>query len=198
MMSKSLGVLSTAALLLQLACLLDSPCAHAVVLTPRLLPATRFEVARRLRGGQDDADAGEEDEEEEEEAAALDEELETPVTEGVDEALENPFLSGAGAAGDASQQLSGLTDTLKDPSLVREALKELQDPAAQARMRAMMEDPEFQKSMQQYVEQISKDPQFEQLRKQTEELMQEPDFVEQITKAFAGLGEPSKGGADTK
>lgn len=65
-------------------------------------------------------------------------------------------------------------------------------------MRAMMEDPEFQKSMQQYVEQISKDPQFEQLRKQTEELMQEPDFVEQITKAFAGLGEPSKGGADTK
>ena len=52
MMSKSLGVLSTAALLLQLGCLLDSPCAHAVVLTPRLLPATRFEVARRLRGGQ--------------------------------------------------------------------------------------------------------------------------------------------------
>ena len=63
---------------------------------------------------QDDADAGEEDDEEEEEAAAaLDEELETPGTEDVDEALENPFLSGAGAAGDASQQLSGLTDTLK-------------------------------------------------------------------------------------
>ena len=62
---------------------------------------------------QDDPDAGEEDEEEEEAAAALDEELETPGTEDVDEALENPFLSGAGAAGDASQQLSGLTDTLK-------------------------------------------------------------------------------------
>ena len=61
---------------------------------------------------QDDADAEEEDEEEEA-AAALDEELETPGTEDVDEALENPFLSGAGAAGDASQQLSGLTDTLK-------------------------------------------------------------------------------------
>ena len=62
---------------------------------------------------QDDADAGEEDDEEEAAAAALDEELETPGTEDVDEALENPFLSGAGAAGDASQQLSGLTDTLK-------------------------------------------------------------------------------------
>ena len=161
---KSVGVLSTAALLLQLACLLDAPCAHAVVLTPRRIPATRFEVARRLRGGQDDA--GEEEEEEEEEEEALDE-LETSVA-GVgdgDDALENPFLSGAGAASDASQQLSGLTDTLKDPSLVREALKELQDPAAQARMRAMMEDPEFQKSMQQYVEQISKDPQFEQQRR---------------------------------
>ena len=30
------------------------------------------------------------------------------------------------------------------------------------------------------------------LRQQTEELMQEPDFVEQITKAFAGIGEPPK------
>ena len=116
MMTKSVGVLSTAALLLQLACVLDAPCAHAVVLTPRLLPATRFEVARRLRGGQDDAG---EDEEEEEEEEALDE-LETSVA-GVgdgDDALENPFLSGA--ASDATQQLSGLTDTLKDPSLVRE------------------------------------------------------------------------------
>lgn len=36
------------------------------------------------------------------------------------------------------------------------------------------------------------------LRQQTEELMQEPDFVEQITKAFAGIGEPPKGGADSK
>ena len=36
------------------------------------------------------------------------------------------------------------------------------------------------------------------LRKQTEELMQEPDFVEQITKAFSGIGEPPKGGADSK
>ena len=144
-MTKSVGVLSTAALLLQLACLLDSPCAHAVVLVPRLSPATRFEVVRQLRGGQDDAS---EEEEEEEDLDDL-----TPdagVVDG-DEALENPFLSGA--APDASAQLSGLTDTLKDPSLVREALKELQDPAAQARMRAMMEDPEFQKSMQQYVEQ---------------------------------------------
>lgn len=35
------------------------------------------------------------------------------------------------------------------------------------------------------------------LRQQTEELMQEPDFVEQITKAFAGIGEPPKG-ADSK
>ena len=62
-------------------------------------------------------DAGEEEEEEEEEAL---DELETSVA-GVgdgDDALENPFLSGA--ASDATQQLSGLTDTLKDPSLVRE------------------------------------------------------------------------------
>ena len=36
------------------------------------------------------------------------------------------------------------------------------------------------------------------LRQQTEELMQEPDFVDQITKAFAGLGEPPKGGSDTE
>ena len=36
------------------------------------------------------------------------------------------------------------------------------------------------------------------LRQQTEELMQEPDFVDQITKAFAGIGEPPKGGADSK
>ena len=96
----------------------------ALVSQPQPSPSSQSE--RLGSTTQDDADAGEEDEEEEEEAAALDEELETPVTEGVDETLENPFLSGAGAAGDASQQLSGLTDTLKDPSLVREALKELQ------------------------------------------------------------------------
>ena len=42
------------------AALLDSPCAHAVVLTPRLIPAPRFEIAR-LRGGQDDASVEEEE-----------------------------------------------------------------------------------------------------------------------------------------
>ena len=154
---KTTSVCTTTALRLQLACLLDSPCAHAVVLVPRLSPATRFEVVRQLRGGQDDAS---EEEEEEEDLDDL-----TPdagVVDG-DEALENPFLSGA--ASEAGAPIDGLADTLQDPSLVREALKELQDPAAQARMRAMMEDPEFQKSMQQYVEQISKDPQFEQPRR---------------------------------
>ena len=95
--------------------------------------------------------------------------------------------------------LGELSQTLNDPAMMREALKELQDPAAQERMRAMMEDPEFQKSMRQYVEQISKDPQFEMLRQQTEKLMQEPDFVEQISKAFAGLGgEPPKDGSDSE
>ena len=162
---KSVTVLSTAALVLQLACLLDSPCAHAVVLVPRLSPATRFEIVRQLRGGQDDGYESD-DEEEDLDDLEVSDDLETSdagVGDGDDAALENPFLSGA--APDASAQLSGLTDTLKDPSLVREALKELQDPAAQARMRAMMEDPDFQKSMQQYVEQISKDPQFEQSRR---------------------------------
>ena len=57
---KNVSVLSTVALLLQLVCLLDSPCAHAVVLTPRLIPAPRFEIAR-LRGGQDDTSVEEEE-----------------------------------------------------------------------------------------------------------------------------------------
>ena len=64
----------------------------------------------------------------------------------------------------------------------------------------MMEDPEFQKSMQEYVEQITQDPQFEDLKKQTEKLLEEPGFVEQMSKAFEQMGaaaldtagEPSK------
>ena len=90
------------------------PAAAAALTLAPIAPYTNQCLQRLGSTTQDDADAGEEDEEEEEEAAAaLDEELETPGTEDVEEALENPFLSGAGAAGDASQQLSGLTDTLK-------------------------------------------------------------------------------------
>ena len=82
---------------------------------------------------------------------------------------------------------------------MQKQLDETSEKLNQERMRAMMEDPEFQKSMRQYVEQISKDPQFEMLRQQTEKLMQEPDFVEQISKAFAGLGgEPPKDGSDSE
>mgnify|MGYP005683838115 CR=1 FL=1 len=70
-----------------------------------------------------------------------------------------------------------------------------QDPATQQRIKAMMEDPEFLSSMKQYVEQITADQQFEALKKQTESLMQEPDFVEQMTKAMMG-GDMSKTLAD--
>ena len=94
-----------------LALILRPAAAAALTLAP-IAPYTKQCLQRLGSTTQDDADAEEEDEEEEA-AAALDEELETPGTEDVDEALENPFLSGAGAAGDASQQLSGLTDTLK-------------------------------------------------------------------------------------
>ena len=94
-----------------LALILRPAAAAALTLAP-IAPYTKQCLQRLGSTTQDDADAEEEDDEEEE-AAALDEELETPGTEDVDEALENPFLSGAGAAGDASQQLSGLTDTLK-------------------------------------------------------------------------------------
>ena len=94
-----------------LALILWPAAAAALTLAP-IAPYTKQCLQRLGSTTQDDADAEEEDEEEEA-AAALDEELETPGTEDVDEALENPFLSGAGAAGDASQQLSGLTDTLK-------------------------------------------------------------------------------------
>ena len=73
-------------------------------------------------------------------------------------------------------------------SQVKEALKELQDPATQERVKAMMDDPEFQKSMQQYIEQITQDPQFEQLRKQTEQLLEQPGFLEEMSKAMGSIG----------
>ena len=52
----------------------------------------------------------------------------------------------------------------------------------------MMDDPEFQKSMQQYIEQITQDPQFEQLRKQTEQLLEQPGFLEEMSKAMGSIG----------
>ena len=52
----------------------------------------------------------------------------------------------------------------------------------------MLEDPAFQESMKQYMEQITKDPQFEALKKQTEAMLQEEGFVEQMTKALTEMG----------
>ena len=73
-------------------------------------------------------------------------------------------------------------------AVLQDALRELQDPATQSRVKAMMEDPAFQESMKAYMEQITKDPQFDALKKQTEEMMQDPAFVEQMTKTFADMG----------
>jgi pantoate kinase len=70
----------------------------------------------------------------------------------------------------------------------QEALKELQDPAVQQQVRQMLEDPTFQQSMKEYMQQITKDPQFEALKKQTEAMLQEEGFVDQMTKAFSELG----------
>ena len=63
----------------------------------------------------------------------------------------------------------------------------LQDPAVQAQVKAMLEDPSFQDSMKQYMEQVTKDPQFEAIRAQTEQMMQQEDFVDQMQKAFSDL-----------
>ena len=52
----------------------------------------------------------------------------------------------------------------------------------------MLEDPAFQESMKQYMEQITKDPQFEALKKQTEAMLENEDFVEQMQKAFSEMG----------
>ena len=102
-----------------------------------------------------------------------------------DAAESNPFLGGgAGGAGG----LDELAQSLGDPDMLKEALKELQDPATQERVKAMMDDPEFQKSMQQYIEQITQDPQFEQLRKQTEQLLEQPGFLEEMSKAMGSIG----------
>jgi len=173
--------------LLQLVCLLDVTAVQAALVTS---PATRFSVLR-LHGG---ADSGGDDVEDLEEDAALD----SSASEDED-ALENPFLGAA--AGDASGPLNDVARALQDPSQLQDALKELQDPAAQERMKAMMEDPEFQQSMHQYIDELNKDPQFQQLRAQMEQQMKDPAFVEQISKAFAGLegglgGEPPKGESD--
>ena len=93
------------------------------------------------------------------------------------------LLCGACAGG-----LDELAQSLGDPDMLKEALKELQDPATQERVKAMMDDPEFQKSMQQYIEQITQDPQFEQLRKQTEQLLEQPGFLEEMSKAMGSIG----------
>jgi hypothetical protein len=148
----------------------------------------------RLRGGSDDEDVIDD---------LLDEgddEDEGDVGSAVaEDALENPFLGGAGGASadgvpGAGFGLEGLSDTLKDPAALQDALKELQDPAVQQQVKAMLEDPSFQESMKQYMEQITKDPQFEALKKQTEQMMQEEGFAEQMSKAFADMAKAVPGG----
>merc|ERR1712228_506592 len=91
-------------------------------------------------------------------------------------------------------EIDNLAEGLQDPKALQEAVKALQDPATLQRIKAMMEDPEFMASMKQYAEQITKDPQFEQIKKQTEQLMQDPTFIEQMTKSMDldSLGDMSK------
>ncbi len=140
-----------------------------------------------LRGGADDDDDDE-----------LDAELDDADGEAeldADGGLENPFLSPSGAAvrptppaGGAAASMGGLeqiTESLKDPKMLQQALKELQDPATQQRFKEMMEDPEFLESMKQYAEQITQDPQFEQLKAQAEQMMKDPSFMEEMQKAMA-------------
>ena len=52
----------------------------------------------------------------------------------------------------------------------------------------MLEDPAFQESMKQYMEQITKDPQFEALKKQTESMLQEEGFAEKMSEALGSMG----------
>ena len=135
----------------------------------------------RLRGGDLDDDLDEDEDGVDEDDAAAGDAL-----------SENPFLDGGSAAAGGlpmgAPGMSDLASTLKDPAALQDALKELQDPAVQQQVKAMLEDPSFQESMKQYMEQITKDPQFDALKKQTEEMMQDPAFVEQMTKTFADMG----------
>jgi len=172
-------------------------CGPVVSASRSMCGRTHRAAVGRLRGGSD----------EELEDDELDTELEAadgglvedgtsdPITAAAD-GLSNPFLGAGGAPGAAGGLGLGLQDlasTLQDPNVLQEALKELQDPATQARVKAMMEDPEFQESMKQYMEQMTKDPAFEQLKQQAEAMLSQEGFMEQMSQAFAEMG---KGLAD--
>merc|ERR1719424_2715258 len=97
-----------------------------------------------LRGGADGALDEEDEDDDDADDAAADE-------------LENPCLgvpaTGSGGGMGGGPGLDDLASTLQNPAALQEAMKE---------------DPAFQESMKQYMEQITKDPQFEALKKQTE------------------------------
>jgi pantoate kinase len=102
--------------------------------------------------------------------------------------------SNADAGGRASASVLAASDAIDSgepaEAEAEDALRELQDPAVQQQVKAMMEDPAFQESMKSYMEQIIKDPMFESLKKQTEDMLQQEGFMEQIQKAFAEVGGP--------
>jgi len=148
-------------------------------------PVALRDACVRLRGG---AEGNDEDDEEE------DMETEDGASE-VCAGLDNPYLDesggvtapGMGPAG-AGLEFDDLASTLQNPEAMQQTLKMLQDPEAMKRVKAMMEDPEFQKSLQQYVQQITADPKFQTLRDQTEKMLEQPEFMEQMSKAFSEMG----------
>jgi hypothetical protein len=146
----------------------------------------QLSIVQRLRGGADELDS----ELEAEEDGAIDDVTADSDAVAPSAGLENPFLdaAGMGGAGGMGLGLQDLAKTLQDPKVLQDALKELQDPATQSRVKAMMEDPAFQDSMKQYMDQMMKDPQFEQLKEQAEAMMQQEGFMEQMSQAFADLG----------
>jgi hypothetical protein len=167
------------------------------VCSPSRVPAiARASCLARLRGGADDDDDLEED------LPDVQGDVDDVVAAGAetDDAVENPFLGMPGAGAGGGLGLQDLQSTLNDPKMLQDALKELQDPAVQQQVKAMMEDPAFQQSMKQYMEQITKDPAFEALKEQTEQMLQQEGFMEQMSKAFAemgsALGQPSDAESD--
>ena len=192
---------------LLVAALPGSPAEHAAPVRWRsvVLRHDHALALRALRGGAlEDADDVEDDIEDDladDGADDLDTDLEDDgaaddASSSVDAGLENPFLGGGapGAPG-APGGLEDLAQTLKDPAVLQEALKELQDPATQQRIKALLDDPEFRSSMQQYVEQITSDPQFEQLKQQSEQLMQATPLSAVVAVAAAAHPAASRAGA---
>uniref|UniRef100_A0A7S0TUP4 STI1 domain-containing protein n=2 Tax=Hemiselmis andersenii TaxID=464988 RepID=A0A7S0TUP4_HEMAN len=108
---------------------------------------------------------------------------------GVEEEADGASLDGAH---NARLGFQFMKEAQKNPEMMADVMKDMQDPETMAEVQKMMEDPSFQAEVARYKEMMMKDPK---VRAQLESMKNNPEMLQQMgEKMMAQMGAGGMGG----